>query len=127
MIHHISKISARLIAAFAAVAISGCSMFITTRKALSSIQPGMTPKEVTAILGKPDLRRFDNRHEEWEYRSYDDDNGTSTMIIVKFTDGAVSGLDSRMKDRPEAPFKPGAKPGNGPHGHGPHEHGDKRH
>ena len=63
MIHHISKVSAVLAAAVSAIAISGCSMFINTRKALSSIQPGMTKEQVTALLGKPDLRRFDNRHE----------------------------------------------------------------
>lgn len=126
MIHYIRKVSAVLAAAIAAIAISGCSMFITSRKALSSIQPGMTKEQVTALLGRPDLRRFDNRHEEWEYRSYDSST-TYTMITVKFTEGTVSGLDSRMIDRPKAPHMPGEKPGNDPHGHGPDGHGPQGH
>ncbi|MDE6162376.1 MAG: DUF4476 domain-containing protein [Bacteroides sp.] len=69
-------------------------------KMLMSIQQGMTPLEVCNVFGaEPDFRRFDGNSEEWEYRRYSTSaNAGWSIVLIQFTDGRVSGMDS-FKDR----------------------------
>lgn len=69
-------------------------------KMLMSVQQGMTPLEVRNIFGgEPDYRRFDGNSEEWEYRRYSSAaNVRWSIVLIQFTDGRVSGMDS-FKDR----------------------------
>lgn len=69
-------------------------------KLLMSVQQGMTPNEVRSIFGTdPDFRRFDGGNEEWEYRRYSPaGNAGWSIVLIQFTDGRVSGMDS-FKDR----------------------------
>lgn len=69
-------------------------------KMLMSVQQGMTPFEVRSLLGaEPDFRRFDGNSEEWEYRRYSSAGlGGWSIVLIQFTDGRVSGMDS-FEDR----------------------------
>lgn len=76
---------------------SACSITNTymSGKLLMSVQQGMTPNEVHAIFGsEPDYRRFDGAMEEWEYCRYSSSAGGWTIVLIQFTDGRVSGMDS---------------------------------
>ena len=67
---------------------------------ISGVQQGMTPAEVRSIFkSEPHFRRFEGNMEEWEYRKFSplSDVGWS-IILIQFTDGRVSGMDS-FKDR----------------------------
>lgn len=63
---------------------------------LMSVQQGMTPTEVRTVFGsEPDFRRFDGGFEEWEYKRYSKSGGGAwAIILIQFTDGRVSGMDS---------------------------------
>ncbi len=85
------------------LAAAGCgslNAFISTQTAMSKVKQGMSRNEVEKLFGNPDLRRFDNDYEEWEFHS--DIPGTSSYnkIIIRFTDGKVSTMDSSRIDPP---------------------------
>ena len=64
-------------------------------KKLMSVKQGMTTDEVRSIFGgEPDFRRFENGFEMWEYRRFSTTAGEWTTVLVNFTDGRVTGLDS---------------------------------
>lgn len=76
---------------------SACSVSNTfvSGKMLMSVQQGMTQSEVRAIFGgEPDYRRFDGGMEEWEYKRYSSTSGGWTIVLVRFLEGRVEGLDS---------------------------------
>lgn len=77
-----------------ASACSVSSTFVSGKK-LMSVQQGMTPGEVRSIFGgEPDFRRFEGGMEEWEYKRYSSTAGGWTIVLVRFLDGRVEGLDS---------------------------------
>ena len=50
------------------IGINSCASIIGSSKdIMMSVQKGMTQKEVSSILGKPQYRRFDQETEQWEY------------------------------------------------------------
>lgn len=76
--------------------LTSCShIFYPKTNALESIQQGMSPQEVTQLLGKPDYRRFDHDLEEWEYRKLLSAlESEPTIVIVRFEDGKLVYMDS---------------------------------
>lgn len=80
---------------FASLLLSGCGI-INGNNGLMKIQKGMSPREVSRLLGSPSYRRFSDGGEQWEYRSYAL-NGHNT-ILIDFVDGAVVNLDSFFED-----------------------------
>lgn len=98
------------------LSLTGCAAFVAVHQAMTGIEPGMTTGQIRKMLGNPDLRRFEDRYEEWEYH----ENVTQSsynVYIVKFTDGKVSAMDSYRVDRPLLPERPDmpARPHDGMH------------
>lgn len=83
--------------------LTGCGSVMTTRNAMLQIEKGMTKREVAALLGQPDYRRFDSDWEEWEYRKVYD------VLIIRLEDDKVVGMDSFNTDelhKQQAPVYP---------------------
>lgn len=88
--------------------VSSCgSMQMLSKKKLMSIQHGMTQQEISSILGLPDSRRFDEAFEEWEYQRLDD-MLDSTVLIVRFEDGRVTGMENFRPQMPPPVVTPPA-------------------
>ena len=86
------------------IGISGCASILGINKdVMMSVEKGMSQKEVSSILGKPDYRRFDHDVEEWEFIKNIADNAGWTTIIVSFIDGRVISMDSFRTDVPPPP------------------------
>lgn len=87
-----------------AICMGSCAMILGIDKGvMMSVQKGMSQKEVSSILGKPDYRRFDHDVEEWEFVKNVADNAGWTTIIVSFIDGRVISMDSFRADAPPSP------------------------
>lgn len=77
--------------------VSSCFTSYVSTKQVMNIHQGMSQREVEAILGKPDYRRFDGDMEEWEFRR---NSGTPVLteepmtIIVQFSNGEVLSMDT---------------------------------
>lgn len=83
--------------------ISSCgSMTIVSKKKLMDIQQGMTQQEIKALLGSPDYRRFGEMFEEWEYQRLDESLNWA-VVLVFFTDGLVTGMDTFQSPTPPSP------------------------
>ena len=97
------KTLSRLIG-IAALALStaGCAALVSTPKAISEIKPGMSAGQIKRLMGRPDLRRFGNSYEEWEYQRTISQNSYN-VIIIKFDNGDVTGMDSYRVDNPAIP------------------------
>lgn len=88
---HIKQTLAVLVAS---IVLSSCGSMMGSSSGLMKIQKGMVHDEVSQILGKPDFRRFDENGEQWEYTKTNPFTGYNTQIIVDFTDGRVSNMNS---------------------------------
>lgn len=86
------KIHSILLLVFLVIA-SSCSSLYISNNQLMKIHKGMTSKEVVAVLGKPDYRRFDDLMEVWEFRRFMGGVGPS-IVAVQFIDDQVTGLDT---------------------------------
>ena len=75
-------------AALYMLTLTSCSsIFYSKSNALEKIKSGMSPQEVTDLLGKPQYRRLDYGLEEWEFRQLLNPlDGEPTVIIVRFED-----------------------------------------
>lgn len=74
--------------------LSSCGLTRTfTTQEFMSIQNGMPKQEVTQKFGTPDLRRFMDGIEEWEYRGYVNNVGFS-VVVISFEDDHVIGLNT---------------------------------
>ena len=85
------------------IGLSSCASLLTNKNVLMNVQKGMSQKEVSSILGKPDYRRFDNELEEWEYSKPIMGNAGYTTIIVGFVNDRVVNMDSFQGETPVAP------------------------
>jgi len=56
------------------------------------IKQGMSTQDVVSIMGRPDLRRFNEVGEEWVYKKSDIFN--SYTYVINFSDDKVTTLDS---------------------------------
>jgi outer membrane protein assembly factor BamE (lipoprotein component of BamABCDE complex) len=82
----------------------GCSTIVgITNDKLMKVEKGMSKQQITSLLGKPQLRRFDNDCEEWKYES-SPVVGSSKVIIIRFVDERVTNMDSF--DAPQEPQTP---------------------
>ena len=66
--------------------IAGCTSY---RSEVSRIQIGMTPQQVTSIMGRPRDRNINGNTERWFYW-----NGGNQRVWITFTDGRVSYMDT---------------------------------
>lgn len=82
------------VSAMALCLLLGSCGSLTSDNAIMKIQKGMSQEDVGRLLGKPDLRRFDNHSEQWEYTKSHGFATTNTIIIIDFTDGRVTNMDS---------------------------------
>lgn len=99
--HWTMKYKVLLSIALATMMAASCG--ISTRTAISRIEPGMSETRIKNMLGKPDLRRFDkDGKEEWEYHRYSG-HEENTVIVIRFSDGRVSGMDSFKAKDPAIP------------------------
>jgi outer membrane protein assembly factor BamE (lipoprotein component of BamABCDE complex) len=104
------KIKKLLILVIVTVTMISCGTTYTlSEKNLLKIQPGMSKENVSNVLGHPNLRRFDTSVEEWEY-VYSPILGDDKIIIVKFQNGKVVGMDSFLK--PTSPSSTNTNVGN---------------
>lgn len=73
----------------------------STSKLISQVQVGMTKDDVVSLFKEdPKYRRFEGNKEEWAYRRYSLLDNQYTMILIRFVDGKVTGMDS-FKDTTE--------------------------
>lgn len=93
--------------------LGGCaSMFYPKADALERLQQGMSPEEVTQLLGKPDYRRFDHAMEEWEYEKLRGPlDGESTVVVVRFEAGRLVYMDSFKRSERMPKSVPHERPG----------------
>lgn len=104
-------ISRLIAAAFIMAMASGCGIFTSTQEIVSNINKGMSIRQIERMMGLPDYRRFESDKEEWEYHTANHETYYS-VVIVKFTDGVVTGLDSYRVDKmPVHPPHHNDKPG----------------
>ena len=92
--------------------LAACSgMFYPKSDALSEVKQGMTPQQVTRLLGRPDYRRLNYDLEEWEYRRLTSPlDSEPTVTIVRFEREKLVYMDSyKESERPV----PGQKPRHG--------------
>lgn len=86
--------------------VSSCgSMKIVSKKQLMDIQPGTTQQEIKTLLGSPDYRRFGEAFEEWEYQRLDESLNWA-VVLVFFTDGLVTGMDTYPLPTPSSQVTP---------------------
>ena len=74
------------------VALLACSMTVFsgfTPKQVSSIEQGMSSKQVKKILGDPVLRDIDGPEEIWTFRDTQEGGGEVKEIRIWFLDGKV--------------------------------------
>ncbi|WP_178791850.1 DUF4476 domain-containing protein [Bacteroidaceae bacterium] len=81
----------------------GSGLTLQGSNTFMKIKPGMAQAEVTEILGKPTYHRFDEGGEQWEYQKVHALTGEETRIIINFTDGYVSSMDSFDGSQPAMP------------------------
>lgn len=88
-----------------AFVLSACSsMFYPKGNVLEKIETGMSPKEISALLGKPEYRRLNYELEEWEYRKFLNPlDGEATVIIVRFEDNHLVYMDSFKSSERQIP------------------------
>ena len=97
------KLAKLFAAAALLVLVAGCGALRPYRYRMADIQPGMSPEEVTSVLGNPDMRGFEGDTEEWKYYSYINDDNTSYILIhIVFIGGEVYSMDSHRVDTPVA-------------------------
>lgn len=97
------KLSKLFAAAALLVLVAGCGALRPYRYRMADIHPGMSPEEVTSVLGNPDMRGFEGDTEEWKYYSYINDDNTSYILIhIVFIGGEVYSMDSHRVDTPVA-------------------------
>ena len=72
--------------------LSSCKSLMNAQNYALNIKQGMSPQEVVSIMGKPDLRRFNEVGEEWLY--YKSDLFNSYTYVISFSDDKVTALDS---------------------------------
>lgn len=69
------------------ISLSSCSfLYYGDNNKQMDIREGMTKEQVRSMLGAPDLRRFENNIEEWEYRG-------ARITVVRFRKDKVLGMD----------------------------------
>lgn len=83
-------------------AITGCSSLMAS-SALLKVQKGMSQEDVAQLLGTPDYRRFDPSGEQWEYNKTNALTAESKTIVIDFSNGRVSHMDSFDTDAYSAP------------------------
>ena len=78
--------------------------FYSSSNVLGQIKQGMSPQEITQLLGKPEYRRLDYDIEEWEYRKKTSilDN-EATVIIIRFENERLIYLDSFKASERQSP------------------------
>ena len=91
--------------ALSAFVLSACSsMFYPKGNVLEKIETGMSPEEISALLGKPEYRRLNYELEEWEYRKFLNPlDGEATVIIVRFEDNHLVYMDSFKSSERQIP------------------------
>lgn len=77
--------------------IAGCGLTAGNTNVVMKVQRGMSQEQVTGLLGNPELRRFCDGVEQWEYNRTNVFGATTTVIIVDFIDGKVVSMDSFKK------------------------------
>lgn len=76
------------------VTLSACgSLFYGTNNSLQ-VEPGMTKDQVTALLGKPSYRSFNDGVEQWEYKSMNTSGREYDISIITFVKGRVESMNS---------------------------------
>ena len=102
------KLKQTLLTLVLGVMVGGCGTGLTlqSNSTLMKIKPGMSRQEVTGILGNPTYNRFDGGNEQWEYRKQHAITGLTTVVIVNFADGYVTGMDSFDDTPPTLPPPP---------------------
>lgn len=109
----------RIIIGFAMymLAMTSCSsIFYSKGNILEKIETGMSPQEVTDLLGKPEYRRLDYGLEEWEFQKYLNAlDKEPTVIIIRFEDNQLVYMDSfkeseRQPQTSVPPVRPSQKP-----------------
>lgn len=90
-----------------AVSVSGCGIYSQygfNYKQLSSIERGMTLEEVSATLGEPAFRDFNNEGEVLTFRELGAPGWS--VVIVWFKEGKVTEMKSYLEKRyPEPPSR----------------------
>lgn len=80
--------------------------------AMGNVKEGMPQKDINQLLGPPDYRRFDAGLEEWEYvTAYS--QVINRVIIIRFIDGEVTGMDTFTRPVPHNPHHHNTGTGGG--------------
>lgn len=110
---NIRKSSIALLMALVMTAcLTACSSIYYPPNVLHRIEKGMTLREVTRLLGKPDYKRTMRGLVEWEYRRLKSKlDPNNTVIILQFRNGRLTRIDSFSEpQRPPRHRKPDRKP-----------------
>lgn len=87
-----------------AILLSSCGIYNNygfNYKQLSSLEPGMTLGEVTAVLGDPSFRDFNNEGETLTFRALAAPGWS--VVKVKFQEGKVTEMESYLEKPCPAP------------------------
>jgi len=103
-------------AAFASAGATGCSVYkmdvtqgnVLTQDMVDRLRPGMTPRQVRAVMGTPVLR--DPFHaDRWDYVYWHRPGGgepEERRVALFFEDGRLARLEGDLRPRPEGEAAP---------------------
>lgn len=78
------------------LSMNSCSLlsYGSKQEAASKIKEGMTPEQVTALLGTPDFKRSESGVEQWEYRNAYYWQNSPVTVVIDFSGKRVVAYDS---------------------------------
>lgn len=83
--------------------ISSCGILRDNIDSIMKVTEGMSPQEVTSLLGTPRNRSFDGAYETWEYSFYADMGQNIRICIVEFEAGKVKSMETFYPTPPPTP------------------------
>lgn len=90
------------------VAMTSCGLYDTSgqrAQLMGNLHEGMTKREVVAVLGNPEFRRYNNGIEQWEFHKTHF-SGAQTVILLDFRNDKVISFDTYDGNYPSPGYPP---------------------
>lgn len=90
------------------MAMTSCGLYDTAgqrAQLMGNLHEGMTKREVAAVLGNPEFRRYNNGIEQWEFHKTHF-SGAETVILLDFRNDKVISFDTYDGNYPSPGYPP---------------------